>query len=157
MTTTPARSPSAGGVKACVAAAELLNCTGSAPAGDEYTAGEQGAVSEQVVQLLVCQAVEHLHVRLAPRTRTGNDLRQAVAVEVAHQAHAHPAVEVRSGGQELELLGPGRPVEHLYQRLTTRVHAGDNFGPLIAVEVPRGHVNPAPEGAPVGEEVPQHV
>src|SRR5262249_20906403 len=66
---------------------------------DEDAAREEGTVGEERVDEIAAEAVVDVHLRAAAGPRRGDDLVEAVAVELAHR-HADAAVESGTKGIE---------------------------------------------------------
>src|SRR5207247_657882 len=78
--------------------------------GDERAPGEVGIIGEELADQLARPAVVDVDVGSAARARRGDDVRDAVAVNVA-DGHADAAREVRIVGKEVETDGAGRGVK----------------------------------------------
>src|SRR5262249_33868251 len=97
--------------------------------GDEHPATERGRIGEKAAdgagQELERPAVKYFDVRPASRAGGGNDVRNAVAVDVA-AGHAHAAAERAVEGIELEGHLPGSRVERTDPGQAIRIGADEN-------------------------------
>src|SRR5207237_172114 len=84
---------------------------------DEDAAREREIVGEEALQERAIGAAEDFDVRAAARSGSGNDVRHAVAIDVANR-HADPAAEatVKRGDLEALDLRPGVKDVHDRQR-----------------------------------------
>src|SRR5207253_10312304 len=120
-------------------------------------AGELRVVGVEVGDVGASAAVEHPHVRPAAGPGRGDDVRDAVPVEVA-QGDAHPAAEGRVVGREGEPLRPGGRVEDAHERPAAGVRAeGDQAagaGQAAVVEAVEAQANTAGGDGPAHDETP---
>ena len=92
-----------------------------------YATGEPRRIREEVAdgtgELRTREAIEDANLRRAARPATGNDVREAIAVDVAYR-HTHAAPKRRFERQEVELLVVRFRVEDVDTRLAAGVVAG---------------------------------
>src|SRR5262249_9638446 len=96
----------------------------------EHAAAEVRPVGVEAGQFHPGDDAEDLDVRVGPRPRPGDDVGDAVAVEVAGR-HPHPAGEPRVVGHEADERGQVPAAEGLDVRPAADVGAGDDVGEAV--------------------------
>ena len=119
--------------------------------GDVDPAHEGRVVGEEAADLRERRAVPHPHVRSAPEPRAGDDVGEAVAVDVA-RGHVHAAGECRVVGEEAADWREGHAVPDPDVRSAAGPRAGDDVRAAIAVDVARGDEHASGERRVVREE-----
>src|SRR5207248_1671621 len=94
---------------------------------DKYAAGEAGLVGLETVELRVeaIRAAVDLDVRHSPRSRPGDDIEEAVAVDVGRR-HMDAAKETGLVGAEAEQQGGGVAVVDMDDWPVAGIRAGDH-------------------------------
>src|SRR5262249_5130685 len=108
-------------------------------------------VGEKALQYGAVFSAEHLHVRAATSARSGNDIVETIAVDIA-PGHEYPACECGIVGEETADFHSAHPVKHLHVRPATRTSAGDNIGHTVPRNVSRRYPDAATKTRTVREE-----
>ena len=138
----------------CVRAAENLDIGGRAGAvtdddivkaiaveiggGHGQAAAERGRRGKETGQFGMGMAVENADARQAAGAIGGDDIRAAIAVDVAG-GHANAAAEAGAFDVVLEDHGSGTAVEDLDQGAAPRIGPHDDIGMTVAVDIAGGH------------------
>src|SRR5262249_32598389 len=92
------------------------------------------------------------HMRPATGSRSGHNVRAAVAVDIAG-CHVDAAGEMRIVSEKLGQHGAVCTAEHADVRSPAWAGADDNVGPAVMVDIPRGHTGTAHDRRSVSKEV----
>src|SRR5205807_2416249 len=116
-----------------------------------HPAAEAGRVGEEALEERAIGAAEDFDVRPAASPGPGDDVRLAVAIDVA-SGDVDPAGEARVVGEEAHEERTVGAAEDLDVRASPGPGAGDDVGDAVAVDVADGHPHAAGEGRIVGHE-----
>src|SRR5690606_20241036 len=94
-------------------------------------------------------AAEDLYVGCSPGSRAGNDLGDAISIDVAGR-YVHAASKARGVGQEPIDLTPVASRKNLDVRRSPRTGSGDHIGRPIAIHITGRHPHSTHEGRAVG-------